>query len=115
MMYPKSVSARRSAVKRKRVMPEGMGERACWLCGRNGCADPLDRHHIFGGALRRKSEQYGAVVDLCHSRCHESGPEAVHRDSETMRRLHEYGQRMLMDKLGWTTADFIREFGRNYL
>lgn len=43
--------------------------RSCFLCGRNGSQDPLDRHHCFKGSLRKKSEQYGLVVDLCH---HES-------------------------------------------
>ena len=33
--------------------------RACWLCGRNGASDPLDAHHIFGGANRKLSEKYG--------------------------------------------------------
>ena len=33
--------------------------RSCWLCGRNGTAEPLDKHHIFGGAYRKKSEKYG--------------------------------------------------------
>lgn len=32
--------------------------RSCWLCGRNGTAEPLDKHHIFGGAYRKKSEKY---------------------------------------------------------
>jgi len=74
-MYPKSVSARKSAVKktkRKADVP-----RVCWRCGRNGCVDPLDKHHLFGGALRKKSEQYGLVVYLCNNRCHENGTEAA--------------------------------------
>ena len=29
-----------------------MEEKRCWLCGRNGADDPLDVHHIFGGANR---------------------------------------------------------------
>ena len=40
----------------------------CWLCGRNGSVDPLDKHHIFGGPYRKKSEKYGLVVYLCHDR-----------------------------------------------
>lgn len=87
----------------------------CWLCGRNGCADPLDKHHIFGGGNRRKSEQYGLFVYLCHNRCHENGPEAVHRNPETAQKLHEYGQRLVMEEQGWTVEDFRLEFGRNYL
>ena len=44
--------------------------RSCWLCGRNGTAEPLDKHHIFGGAYRKKSEKYGLTVYLCHGSCH---------------------------------------------
>jgi hypothetical protein len=36
----------------------------CWLDQRNGYADPLDKHHIFGGAYRKKSEKYGLYVYL---------------------------------------------------
>ena len=91
-----------------------MQRRYCWLCGNSG-PEPLDRHHIFGGANRKKSEKYGLVVDLCHNKCHIFGPNAAHQCRETMQKLHEYGQRKAMDEQGWTTEDFIREFGRNYL
>jgi len=87
----------------------------CWLCGKNGSRDPLDKHHVFGGANRKKSEKYGLTVYLCHNTCHLFGPDAAHRSAETARMLHEYGQRKAMREQGWTTEDFIREFGRNYL
>lgn len=64
--------------------------RSCWLCGRNGTAEPLDKHHIFG-------------------------EKAVHSCRETMDELHRYGQKMAMERMGWTKEDFMREFGRNYL
>lgn len=89
--------------------------RQCFLCGRNGSLDPLDRHHIFGGANRDKSEKYGLVVDLCHNRCHIFGVDAAHRNPDTRRLLRLYGQRKAMREQGWTTEDFIREFGKNYL
>lgn len=92
-----------------------MRGRTCWLCGRNGNGDPLDKHHIFGGSNRTKSEKLGLWVPLCHSRCHESGPEAVHRNMATMQRLHEYGQTLAMEENGWSIDDFRRIFGRNYL
>ena len=36
-----------------------MGERRCYFCRKNGSADPLERHHVFGGnhADRKKSEK----------------------------------------------------------
>lgn len=90
-------------------------ERSCYICGRNGAKDHLDCHHIFGGAYRNKSEQYGLTVYLCHDRCHENGEHAVHRDAAVMRELRQYGQRKAMEENGWTVRDFIREFGKNYL
>jgi|GEM_PF-1409896 len=87
----------------------------CWLCGKNGMTDPLDKHHIFGNAYRKKSEKYGLTVPLCHKECHQFGKYAVHQNAETMQRLHEYGQRKAMEEQGWTVREFVVEFGRNYL
>ena len=87
----------------------------CFLCGRNGAADPLDMHHIFPGPYRKKSDQYGLVVPLCHYRCHEDGEYSVHKCMETMLQLKALGQRKVMDEQGWTTERFIQEFGKNYL
>lgn len=87
----------------------------CFLCGRNGADDPLDKHHIFGGANRRKSDKLGLVVKLCHYRCHIFGDESAHRNKDVAQRLHEYGQQKAMEDNGWTVEDFRREFGKNYL
>lgn len=89
--------------------------RECWLCGRNGNGDPLDAHHIFGGANRKLSEKYKLVVPLCHRRCHESGSLAAHRNKDTMQRLHEWGQEKAMREQGWSIEEFRAVFGRNYL
>lgn len=89
--------------------------RNCFLCGRNGSADPLDEHHIFPGKNRDKSEKYGLVVDLCHYSCHIFGPNSAHRDPDVRLMLSRYGQKKVMEEQGWTTEDFIREFGKNYL
>ena len=90
-------------------------ERRCWLCGKNGSADPLDRHHIFGAANRSKSEKYGLVVLLCHRECHIFGKNSVHQSADTMKMLRQFGQKKAMEENGWSTEDFIREFGKNYL
>ena len=90
--------------------------RRCWLCGRNGSRDPLDKHHIFGGvAYRDKSERYGLTVDLCHDRCHENGPKAAHRCRATAEALRAYGQRKAMIENGWTVEEFRLQFGKNWL
>lgn len=86
--------------------------RKCFLCGRTG---NLDRHHIFGGPFRKKSDKYGLTVDLCHDTCHIFGPDAVHQNRETMLEVKRYGQRKAMNENGWTTEQFIKEFGKNYL
>lgn len=96
-------------------MDYNMEVKRCWLCGRNGNGDPLDRHHIFGGSYRNKSEKYGLVVYLCHSRCHIFGPQAAHNNNATMKRIRQYGQRIAMVENNWSTDDFIREFGKNYI
>ena len=67
------------------------------------------------GRTGGKSEQLGLVVDLCHGSCHIFGERAAHRCRETAQALHEYGQRLAMEKMGWSTEEFVREFGRNYL
>lgn len=87
----------------------------CWLCGRNGTMDPLDRHHIFGGPNRKLSEKYGLVVLLCHDRCHENGKMAAHKNAATRSQLRQWGQRKAMEENGWTIEDFISVFGKNYL
>lgn len=86
--------------------------RKCFLCGRSG---NLDKHHIFGGPFRKKSEKYGLTVDLCHDTCHIFGPDSVHQNRKTMLEIKRYGQRKAMTENGWTTEQFIREFGKNYL
>lgn len=90
-------------------------ERKCFLCGRNGSGDPLDRHHIFGAAYRKKSEKYGLVVDLCHHRCHIFGGYSVHKNAKIMLQIKRYGQLKAMREQGWTEDDFRREFGKSYL
>lgn len=86
--------------------------RKCFLCGRTG---NLDRHHIFGGPFRKKSDRYGLTVDLCHDTCHIFGPDSVHQNREVMLEVKRYGQRKAMQENGWSKEDFIREFGKNYL
>lgn len=89
-------------------------DRVCWMCGANGHRDPLDSHHVFNGAFRKKSEKYGLKVWLCHNSCHEFGPEAVHNNAANMRKLKAWGQEKAMEHYGWTTDQFIQMFGRNY-
>jgi len=87
----------------------------CFLCGRNGNGDKLDKHHLFGGANRAKSEKYGLTVWLCHERCHIFGEYSAHQNGEVMQYLHQYGQKKAMQEQNWTVEQFIKEFGKSYL
>lgn len=89
--------------------------RRCFLCGRNGNGDPLERHHIFGAANRPLSEKYGLTVYLCGNRCHRLGKYSAHQNAEVAAYLHRHGQRKAMQEQGWSVAEFIEIFGKNYL
>lgn len=88
----------------------------CHLCG--GPAepfDPLDKHHVFGGALRKKSELLGLTVYLHHNKCHIFGEKAVHKNAAKNRQLKEEAQRAAMNYYGWSVEDFRREFYKSYI
>ncbi len=86
----------------------------CFICGRNSHADyfGLDEHHVFGGANRKRSEAFGLKVYICHDRCHLNG---VHKDAELNRKVQAVVQKRAMQHYGWSIADFINIFGRNYI
>ena len=92
-----------------------MDEQKCFLCGRNGMGDPLERHHVFGGSLRDKSEKYGLVVLLCGSRCHRNGKKAAHKNRDTQLQLKRWAQKKAMKENGWSMEDWHREFGKSYI
>lgn len=88
----------------------------CYLCG--GLPeffDPLAKHHIFGGALRKKSEKYGLVVFIHNNKCHIYGDNAVHRNARVNRALQAEAQKEAIKKYSWTVEDFRREFYKNYI
>lgn len=83
----------------------------CFLRGR---WSDLETHHLFGGANRKKADRDGLVVQLCHF-CHNEPPNGAHFNRDTMLYLHQHGQRIAMEKHGWSIDDFIREYGMNFL
>ena len=91
----------------------------CFICGRYAYTE---RHHIFGGANRKFSEQDGLVVDLCH-KCHNEPPDGVHFNKEKMKWLHIWGQdtwelrKMISDHVTRDDARqaFMKRYGRNYI
>ena len=89
----------------------------CFMCGRYAYTE---RHHIFGGtANRRLSEEDGLVVNLCPD-CHNRPPNGVHFNRENMQKLHEYGERLYIERqdgLTWEEAKeaFMKRYGKNYI
>lgn len=100
------------AKKKKRVVKPRKKE--CFLCGKNGQADRLELHHVFGGAYKWKSEMYGRMVWLCGEECHRNGNGSVHRNRAVADSLKEQFQRKIMAEQGWDVNRFVEEFGRNY-
>ena len=91
-------------------------KRRCYLCGQPATwNDPLDKHHVFGGARRKKSEKYGLTVYLHHSNCHIYGKYSVHRNGMVSRALKAEAQRKSMQHYGWSEDDFRQIFEKSYL
>lgn len=73
----------------------------------------VERHHIFGGPNRTRSEKYGFVIPLrpdLHPNGALAGPDAKRVD----RLLKQMAQRYFEEHCG-TRAEFIQEFGKSYL
>ena len=83
----------------------------CFICGSRHW---LEWHHIFGGALRSKSERLGLKVRLCHY-CHNEPPNGVHQNKEIRQKLQSFAQKKAMKHYGWSVEDFRREFYKNYI
>ena len=88
----------------------------CFLCGQPaGWNDPLDKHHVFGGALRKKSEKDGLWVRIHHYRCHECGPKSVHQCAAVREKLQAEAQRAWMEERGASVEDFRAEYYKSYI
>lgn len=88
----------------------------------DGSTELLEKHHIFGGANRKKSEEDGLYVWLTHWN-HNEPPKGVHHNKALMQYFHELGEvawvfrRMVRQKMGFEEAKdaFRQRYGRNYL
>ena len=87
----------------------------CFICGMNRNLEPLDCHHVFGASNKKKSEKYGLKVYIHHSKCHIFGKVSVHRNAELDRALKAKAQKIAMKHYGWSTEEFIKIFGKNYI
>lgn len=81
----------------------------CFMCGSTRW---LECHHLFGGANRKKSTQYGLMVYLCKW-CHNEPPNGVHHNKAKMDWLRAEGQKRFEEE--YPELDFLKVFGKNYL
>lgn len=82
----------------------------CLICGTN---KEIHIHHVFGGANRKLSTKYGLVVALCAR--HHTSNEGVHHNKHLNEALKSIAQQKAMKYYNWTTEEFIRIFGKNYI
>lgn len=87
----------------------------CYICGMNSNLEPLDLHHVFNAANKKKSEKYGLLVYLHHGKCHIFGENSVHQNAEINRALKAKAQKIAMKRYGWDIEKFREIFGKNYL
>ena len=65
-------------------------------------------------ACGKRAKALGLWIVLCHFPCHQ-GRTGAHGDPAVNEEYRKEAQRRAMEVYGWTTADFIREFGKNHL
>lgn len=83
----------------------------CYFTG----SPEVERHHVYGGANRDRSEAYGYVIPL-RPDLHPNGArfKPTRENRKIDRYLKERCQRDYESKHG-SREDFIQEFGRSYL
>lgn len=75
---------------------------------------PVERHHIFCGPNKKRSEKYGFVVPL-RPDLHPNGVFADRSKAKAIdTRLKQMAQRYFEKNIG-TRDDFRQEFGKSYL
>lgn len=96
------------------VEPE---EQRCCLCGKPAKRDdPLEEHHVFGGARRELSEHDGLVVLLHGKSCHRLGKNAVHKNRAVAEKLQAAAERAWLNYDEERTVEAFRlRYGRNYI
>lgn len=81
----------------------------CFYTGKS----PVERHHIFGGSNRDKSEEHGYVVPLSPE-LHPNGAMAG-ADAELIDIVLKQKAQKHYEEHHGSRTDFIKEFGRSYL
>lgn len=74
----------------------------------------LHRHEVFFGKNRQLSIKYGLVVFLTPEN-HNLSNKGVHFNKDFDLYLTRIAQTTAMQYYGWSTEEFIKIFGKNYL
>ena len=75
----------------------------------------LELHHVFfGTANRKKSDEDGCVVWLCHYH-HTGSKNSVHFNIKVDREVKREVEVIWLNYYNKTVEDFIKRYGRNYL
>ena len=98
--------ARKKQIFTKSILTSNLNR--CYMCGSTRW---IEIHHIYSGAYRNKSTEYGLIVPLCHF-CHNEPPNGVHYNRKNMDYLREQGQ--LAFEREYPNLDFMKIFNRNY-
>ena len=83
----------------------------CWFCATE---HGIERHELFGGALRDKSKKYGLWANLCAVH-HRTGKDAVHQSEKAARQIRSIGQKLAMAYYGWDMDEWMQRFYKNHL
>ena len=114
LMYPK-VPAKKKRKKHKVSILQAH-DGTCYLCRRlhDDCRIHayLERHHVFGGADRDKSEAEGLTVYLCVAH-HREGPEAAHLNRYINRILQQDAQ--MVYEAQHSHEEFMELIGKNFI
>ena len=87
-------------------------KRECYICGLTAT---LELHHcFFGVANRKKSDEDGCVVWLCHYH-HTGSKNSVHFNIKIDRELKRQVEEVWLKHYDKTVEDFIKRYGRSYL
>lgn len=82
-------------------------------CIVTGRVDHIERHHVFGGANRNRSEKYGFIAPLT-AELHPNGVIGQSKDLRALdQRLKAMCQAYYLEHIG-TREDWYSEFGRFY-
>lgn len=72
------------------------------------------KHHVFGGANRKLSEQDGLFIYL-PPELHNMSDKGIHFNKAFMDYAHSVGQIAWMQHYNKTKEDFIKKYGKSYI